>query len=112
MILLPELDAQIHCLQLLSGIKRGLSPRMKARRHVLTRKTHSLEVLLRQLMVEILLQSKVSIVSQLPCLIRRSLHTQAKIPTGFAPSETESLASQAWPAKLEQQRQSRSSFSR
>lgn len=56
MILLAELGAQIHCLQLFSGIKRGLGPRMKARRNVLTRETHSREVLLRELVVEILLR--------------------------------------------------------
>lgn len=50
-----ELGAQIHCLQLCGGIKWCLSSRVKARRNVLTREPHSLEVLLRQLMVEILL---------------------------------------------------------
>lgn len=50
-----ELGAQIHCLQLFGGIKGCLSSRVKARRNVLTRESHSLEVLLRQLMVKILL---------------------------------------------------------
>lgn len=50
-----ELGAQIHCVRLCGGIKGRLSSRVKARRNVLTREPHSLEVLLRQLMVEILL---------------------------------------------------------
>ena len=50
-----ELGAQIHCLQLLARIKGCISFRVNTRRDVLTREPHSLEVLLRQLMVEILL---------------------------------------------------------
>ena len=55
LIITLELGAQIHCVRLCGGIKGCLSSRVKARPNVLTREPHSLEVLLRQLMVEILL---------------------------------------------------------
>lgn len=107
-----KLGAQIHCLQPFGRIKGGLGSRVEARRNVLARKSHGLEVLLRQLMVEILLQIELHESAKGHNYQVRADLTQAKIPAGLAPSKTESLASQAWPAKLEQQRQRRSSFSR
>ena len=55
MIILLKLAAQVHGLHLLGRIKGCLSPRVKARRNVLACKSHSLEVLLRQLVVKVLL---------------------------------------------------------
>jgi hypothetical protein len=51
-----ELGAQVHCLHLFGRIKRCLGSRVKARRNILTRESHRLEVLLRQLVVEVLLK--------------------------------------------------------
>lgn len=92
-----ELGAQIHRLQLLGGIKWCLSSRAKAWRNVFPRESHRLEVCLRQLVVEILLQDECY--KSAKCHDRHlcwdsALLTQAKIPAGLAPSKTESLASQ------------------
>lgn len=54
-IMLLELSAQIHCLQLLDGGQGCLSFRTKVRRNVLPGESHSLEVCLCQLVVEVLL---------------------------------------------------------
>ena len=54
--MLLELGAQVHGLQLLGRVNDCLSSRVKARRNVLSGESHRLEVLLRQLVIEILLQ--------------------------------------------------------
>lgn len=57
--MLVELSAQIHGLQLFDRANGCLGPRVKVRRNVPSPEPHSLEVLPRQLVVEILLQSGV-----------------------------------------------------
>lgn len=56
--MLRELGAQVHSLQLFNRASGCLSPRVKIRRNVPPPKPHGLEVLPRQLVVEILLRSE------------------------------------------------------